>query len=162
MSDQVRSSCMARSCRSRLSVSDSLSVTSAIHFSAIAIHLNKKARNAQARRRAKLALLPARRSSLSCGLLDVAVGGADECPIDVGPEFFASDGAVGHALNRDAMLERHTALGPLAYCPGCDAQRFSQRTLASEDLAGCFDCVHVATLAALTAHVNSPAKYIFV
>ena len=145
MSLKERSSCMAWSCRSRLSVSDSRTVTSAIHFSAIAIHLNKKARNAQARRRAKLALLPARRSSLSCGLFDVAVGGADECPIDVGPEFFAAHGAVGQALNRDAMLERHAAFSPLRNGARCDAERLCQRALAANNFCCMFDRVHHAS-----------------
>jgi hypothetical protein len=52
MSDSFLSSSIARSCRSRLSVSDNLTVTSAMHFSAMAGHTNKKAARYAHRRQA--------------------------------------------------------------------------------------------------------------
>jgi hypothetical protein len=125
--------------------------------------MNKKARNAQARRRAKLAM-PARRIGKSCclAIYNRAIGSADESPIDVRPEFFAAHGAMSQTFNRDAMLERHSTIEPLAYCPRRNTKRRRKRALASEDLAGLFYSVHAANLAPLTMNVNSPANYFFI
>jgi hypothetical protein len=146
MSDKDRSSCMARSCRSRLSVSDSRTVISAIHFSAIAIHQNKKAHDTQARRQAKLAM-PARRSLSSCCLAldNRAVGGSDKGPINIRPKFFAANDATRKALYRDAMLERHTPINPLRNGTRSDAERLRKRALASDNFCCMFDCVHHAS-----------------
>lgn len=99
----------------------------------------------------------------SCGLFMIygAVGSAQVGPLDIGAHFFAADSAICGGLDRGAILGRDLAVagGELADVALGYAKQFGQRGLASDDVAGLFDCSHKANIARLIVDVNSP-RYI--
>ncbi len=72
----------------------------------------------------------------------IAIGGAQVGPIDIGAKVFAADGASGHALDGNAAVKRNAAINPLTDGARRHAERFRQRDLASNYFCGAFNGVH--------------------
>lgn len=84
-----------------------------------------------------------------------AVGRADVGPLDIGAQVFAADGAIGGPLDGGTIVGRNvSAAVPVADNLRRNAQRSRQCGLASGDLKGFSQGIHVATINTWGTQVN--------
>ena len=172
ISDSVRSSCAASSCRSRLSESGSRTVISAIFFSMDMGSEIKGARGLSLAKACGPDFENRRRGGREagrhlCGLLVAfvlaAVGGAKVGPINVGAQVFAADSAGCGALDGRAVFCRDASVPayPLAHHAGRHVANPCDCYLPAKDFCRFFHWVfhNGFTLARLNLIVNSPAKW---
>lgn len=95
------------------------------------------------------------------GRLDVAIGGAQVGPIDLGAHFFAANGAIGQALDARAVLYRHAGGLPLAHGARRDADHAGENSLASEVLCGAVNWAHARSLDALDYRCQEGLNHFF-
>jgi hypothetical protein len=87
---------------------------------------------------------------MSGGRFGLAIGAAQDCPIDIGAQVFAANGAIGDALNIRTAISRNWPMTtkPLTRKRRMHTQGFSQGSATAKNgnrlLYGCYMFAHKA------------------